>query len=434
MLTATASHGPEIGLESAGSNENQNQLNPRVNCLKIFISYPCIREGDPMKLTWLILTVILLTSLFCSVIIYVHYNSKNKVSEKDFFFGVSFGGNTTSQAKQLIDKVKGYTNLFLINSWDISTNETALNEICEYAADANLNFMVFFDFLSHIIYPWHLTWLDTAKERWEDQFLGVYLYDEPGGRQIDSGHWNGEDNHYAQNVSDYSEAAELFVTDIVSSRSMQDAKNRSIATFTSDYALYWFDYLAGYDTVFVELGWNHNRTQHIALGRGAANVQEKDWGVIIVWKGRDSEDYDNGIYKTGPEMLEDMEVAYRAGAKYVIVFNFPYDQPFGILEEEHFDAMETFWETIHSPQSSLEKVEAEAAFVLPKDYGWGMRRVNDNVWFPEWGPDDLSALIWENMNKLIERYGLKLDIIYDDPSFGYDEKYSNIYLWDSKID
>jgi hypothetical protein len=387
-----------------------------------------------MKLTWLILTVILLTSIFCSAVIYVNNNSESEVSEEEFFFGVSFGGNTTSQAKQLIDKVKGYTNLFVINCWDISTNETVLTEICEYAADADLKFMVFFDFLSHTIYPWHLPWLDTAKQRWEDQFLGVYLYDEPGGRQIDSGHWNIEASA-SEMVSDCSEAAELFVTDISSSRSMHDVKNRNIAAFTSDYALYWFDYLAGYDAVFVELGWNHNRTQHIALGRGAANVQEKDWGAIIVWKDRDPEDNDKGIYKTGPEMLQDMEVAYRAGAKYLIVFNFPYNQPFGILEEEHFNAMESFWETIHSPQQgSLEKVEAEAAFVLPKDYGWGMRRVNDNIWFPEWGSDDRSPLIWENMNKLIERYGLKLDIIYDDPRFGFEEKYSNIYFWSDQID
>ncbi|HDQ06169.1 MAG TPA: class I SAM-dependent methyltransferase [Candidatus Bathyarchaeota archaeon] len=36
MSTATASHGPETGLESADSNENPNQPNPRVNCLKSF--------------------------------------------------------------------------------------------------------------------------------------------------------------------------------------------------------------------------------------------------------------------------------------------------------------------------------------------------------------------------------------------------------------
>jgi hypothetical protein len=400
---------------------------------KIFISRLYTLNGDPMKLTWLILTVILLTSLFCSAIIYIHYSSKNEVSEEEFFFGVSFGGNKTSQAKLLIDRVKGYTNLFLINSWEASINETALNEICEYAVDAELKFMVFFDYLSHIGYPWHLTWLDAAKERWDGEFLGVYLYDEPGGRQIDSGDWEGGDNDYIERVSDYTEAAEFFVTHISSTWSLQDLKNRNVTAFTSDYALYWFDYLAGYDAVFVELGWNHSRTQQISLGRGAANVQEKEWGAIITWT------YQNPPYLGNEtEILEDMKTAYRAGAKYLIVFNYPTDplgNPYGILTDEHFDAMESFWETIHSPQQgSLEKVEAEAAFVLPKDYGWGMRWVNDNIWFPEWGSDDRSPLIWENMNKLIERHGLKLDIIYDDPRFSFEEKYANIYFWSDTID
>jgi len=383
-----------------------------------------------MKLMWLLLSVILLTSIFCSVIVCIHYNFKNDVSDENFFFGVSFGGNTTSQAKLLIDKVKGYTNLFIINSWETSINETALNEICEYVVDAEMNFMVFFDFLSHIGYPWHLTWLDTAKERWEEEFLGVYLYDEPGGRQIDSGHWKGGDNDFFEKVSDYSEAAEFFVTHISSTWSMQDFKNRNVTAFTSDYALYWFDYLAGYDAVFVELGWNHSRTQQIALGRGAADVQDKEWGTIITWT------YENPPYlENGTQILEDMKTAYRAGAKYLIVFNYPQTNPYGILEEEHFNAMETFWDMTRSPQQgSLEKVEGEVAFVLPKDYGWGMRWLDDNIWLPKWGSDNQSLLIWENMNKLIERYGLTLDIIYDDPSFGFEEKYSNIYFWSDLID
>jgi hypothetical protein len=384
-----------------------------------------------MKLTWLILIIILLIAIFCSAIIYSHYNFENEVSEEEFFFGVSFGGNTTSQAKLLIDKVKGYTNLLIINSWEVSINETALNEICEYAVDSDLDFMVFFDFLSHIGYPWHLAWLDAAKERWDEEFLGVYIYDEPGGRQIDSGEWDEGINF--ENISDYSEAAEIFVTSISSTPSMQDFKGRSVPVFTSDFVLYWFDYLAGYDAVFVEFGWNNSRPQQIALGRGAANVQNKEWGSIITWT------YQRPPYlENGTRLLEDLKTAYQGGAKYLIVFNYPTypsDNPYGILEKEHFDAMETFWGMTRSPhQDSLEKVEAEVAFVLPKDYGWGMRRLDDNIWFPEWGPDELSPLIWENMNKLIERYGLKLDIIYDDPRFGFEEKYSNIYFWSDLID
>ena len=150
------------------------------------------------------------------------------------------------------------------------------NEVCNYAAQANLNFIVFFDFISRIAYPWHQNWLDTAKERWGDRFLGIYLRDEPGGHQID-----GQDP--IKNATDYSDAANRFVENITLSNSMIDAKNKSIPTFTSDYALYWWDYLAGYDTVFVELGWKLNSTQQIALCRGAANMRGTDWGAIIVW-------------------------------------------------------------------------------------------------------------------------------------------------------
>jgi hypothetical protein len=37
------------------------------------------------------------------------------------------------------------------------------------------------------------------------------------------------------------------------------------------------------------------------------------------------------------------------------------------------------------------------------------------------------------MNKLIEKYGLKLDIIYDDPKFNFEEKYAKVYFWNSTI-
>ena len=79
-----------------------------------------------MKLMWLLMLIALLVSSFCLSVVYVCYQIKTEFSDEDFFFGVSFGLNTTSEAKLLIDKVKGYTNLFVINSWDISINETAL--------------------------------------------------------------------------------------------------------------------------------------------------------------------------------------------------------------------------------------------------------------------------------------------------------------------
>jgi hypothetical protein len=445
-----------------------------------------------MKSTWWILLAALLISTVYSPVLYYYYEVKEEASNNDFFFGVTFGGNTTSDAKLLIDKVKDYTNLFIINSWDITTNETALTEICNYAVDAKMKIIVFFSFVfynytdqegndlisgplekreeSFVFYnythrsgslynssgwadlgisPFHMSWLNKARERWGEKFLGVYLYDEPGGKQIDTGYWNtmafaedtiwfAEGNIMAfRNVSDYSDAANRFVRSLCSSGSMQHVINSSIPNsinsplpvFTSDYALYWFNYLAGYDVVFAELGWNHAETQHIALCRGAANVQNKQWGAIITWA-----DDDPPYLANGTEMLRQMFTAYYAGANYLIVFNYPNINPYGALTEEHFAAMERFWNRIHAfPENMLGKVEGEVAFVLPKDYGWGMRNPDDKIW-GFWSPDDLSPLIWENMNKLIRKYGLKLDVIYDDSRFGFVERYSKIYFWNSTID
>ena len=387
-----------------------------------------------MKNKWIFFLIALLVSAVCLPIVIVHYQNEKEASSEEFFFGVTYGSNTTGEAKLLIDKVKGYTNLFVVDSWDITTNETALNEICEYAVGAKLNVMVYFDY---VLYAgnstWFHMWLDTARGRWGNNFLGIYLYDEPGGNQIDTGQWRtGPTAKKAmENSSDYNDAANRFVTNIPSTSSWQNVRNSCLPIFTSDYALYWFDYLAGYDAVFVELGWNQSTTQNIALGRGAANVQGKDWGAIITWT------YQHPPYlASGPQILQDMLIAYQSGAKYVIVFNYPkYPEtnPYGILADEHFTAMQTFWnQTQTSPRNASNTAVGEVAFVLPKNYGWGMRNLNDRIW-GFWSPDDLSPIIWDNMDKLIEKYGLKLDIIYDDPRINFEEKYSKIYFWNSTI-
>jgi hypothetical protein len=228
----------------------------------------------------LLLLIFLIVSATSVLSAHFYYGTFHASARDEFFFGVSFGQDTVEEAKLLIDKVKDYTNFFLVNNWNIVTNETALNEVCDYAVEADLNFIVFFAALR----SWHLNWLENAEETWGERFLGAYLYDEPGGRQIDTGIWFSEAGAVAHpeyfkeygsvlaNASDYSDVAELFTTSI-SELYMQWLKENNTPVFTSDYALYWFDYLAGYDTILVQLGWNHNSAKHIGLCRGAANAQ-----------------------------------------------------------------------------------------------------------------------------------------------------------------
>ena len=393
-----------------------------------------------MKLIWVSL---LMSILFVIITINIFYFPQNLGSKppEGFFFGVSYGSQTVHEAKLLIDRVKTYTNFFIVNNWELSINETALNEVCDYAAEAELSFIVFFDYISldpFQGYPWHGEWVLTAKEKWGEKFLGIYIYEEPGGKQIDTGLFDefSHDEERArmyENATTYTEAAEVFITELPKGWSFHYLQYSNITRFVSDYALYWFDYLAGYDTIFAELGWNHSTPQQIGLCRGAATAQHRDWGTIITWKSPIEEP---ASFKNGSEMLEEMLVSYEAGAKYVVVFNFPQypeGNPFGILNEDHFTAMKQFWDYIIGHPEELGKTSGQVAFVLPKDYGWGMRSKNDNIWLPKWGSDNLSPLIWQNMNKLIEKYGLQLDIVYEDTRFSL-EKYSKVYFWNSPID
>lgn len=401
------------------------------------------------RLVWIFLSSILVISAL-AIIFYFPNDPKNgAIYPVEPYFGVSFCGNTTAEAKLLIDRTKDYTNLFVLQSGPISKNETAINIICDYAVEAGLDFIMFFGWFDPAC-PWQIPWLNFAKERWGDRFLGVYLFDEPGGIQTDY-NWTHIFHHikevdpafyqtieeyiqesFNQTVTrDYEEVKERHIYYISVHMRLEELINHSITSFTSDYALYWFDYLAGYDTIFVELGWNHDTQKHIALCRGAANVQQKDWGAIIVWKDRDRENEKEGIYKTGPEMLQDMHTAYEAGAKYIIIFNYPTNPPdnaYGILTDEHFTAMQQFWDYMQHHPEDYGKTTGQAAMVLPENYGWGMRHPDDKIW-GYWGPDDLSPQIWDLCHNLLDQYGLALDIVYDDPDFPIADMYQEIYYW-----
>ncbi len=418
-----------------------------------------------MKKVWRIIFVTLLvfaisTSLFDSD------NSAKAAGSDKVYVGITFGGTTVDEAKQLIDKVSSYTNLFIVDSWTIAGNfndSKPLTEICDYAVHANLSVIVYFSFIYYNytrsvgniynsstwelydVSPWHVDWLNQAKAKYGNKFLGAYLYDEPGGKQIDTGYYGGNATTFTggritsfDNATNYSDAARIFNRLILNSGSMQHIINSSISNsvtipipvFTSDYSLYWFDYKAGYSTVFVELGNNspaNTKIQQIALCRGAATAQNKDWGAIVTLANNNPP-----IAQNGSTVFNDMTMAYEAGAKYVLVFNYELNGQ-GILTDEHFNAMKQFWNNIHSStQDSFGKSNGQVAFILPTNYGWGLRHINDRMW-GLWDAPDNSSQIWDNLNKLTDKYGLNLDIVYEDPNINIQGLYSQTYLWNSTI-
>jgi hypothetical protein len=160
--------------------------------------------------------------------------------------------------------------------------------------------------------------------------------------------------------------------------------------------------------------------------RGAATMQNKSWGTIITWK------YFQEPYLDTPEnVYKQMQMSYDAGADYIIVFNYPYleDDGYGTITDAHFEAMETFWNTVVTNASTqCGQTPAEVALVLPESYGWGMRRPDDIIW-GMFDADEKSEQIWNISRQLIDQHGIALDIIYEDPMFPDTSMYPKIVYW-----
>jgi hypothetical protein len=458
---------------------------------------------------------------------------------QQFYVGVTYCGDSVEEAKQLINRVKGYTNLFVLQSGFITT-EKDITEIGDYAINSGLKFLFYYGHsLSGLASDANIL-AKYAEERWSSNFLGAYYNDEPGGKILDSPRidiqpiicpdgtagslfrdtdgtvsvtsfvndtmsirssfhksgeleikeqkilmsyyerWNSsapaDENKLVETIKSINyhpngtitcSLTETYGTNMVQhsvttgpftfqpdgtvqdqkgnivtdqgdisqfkpykqllesnpfktpaitaatfvggyQSSLRDAKNNTgTSFFTADYALYWYDYQSGYDTVFAEFVGNESRERHIALCRGAAESFGKDWGAIITWK------YNQAPYlESGDELYNDLALAYNSGAKYGIVFTYPNITAYGTLTDEHFEALQRFWNTLKTNPDSLGKTESEVAYVVPADYGSGFRTSNDNLWgqFPA---DELSAKIYSDIVALTGRYGAKLNILYD---------------------
>jgi len=120
-----------------------------------------------------------------------------------------------------------------------------------------------------------------------------------------------------------------------------------LSLFVSDYALYWYDYKAGYDTLLATVWLELQQTIECGAVPRAATAQKKDWGVIVTWE------YTVPPYIESSEKLyEDLVLAYDNGAKYILVFDSDEDYTQSILQEEHLDTLKQFWEYA---QDNLEK-------------------------------------------------------------------------------
>jgi hypothetical protein len=394
--------------------------------------------------------------------IYVSYSSGNQPkANPNAYVGVAFCGNTTAEAKLLIDKVKTYTNLFILDSGrnPISENQTSVEQICDYAVSQGLSVIINVGInTSAWSWFWQQPSLDGIKqrwtERWGNKFLGIYYNDEPGGVQLDAA-WRkfyelvGEnlsriDFPAAQALNDvylkllnyvnngskpenYDLEADFFIQNVIKQDpGIENLTAAGIPSFTSDYGLYWWDYLGGYNVMFAELGWNVSVSEQIALVKGAARLQDKEWGAMITWK------YDTPPYlDSGNQIYNQMLASYEAGAKYIAVFNYPYEGgAYGTLTNDQFNALQRFWNDI-TTKKFADLSAPLAVLVLPKNFGWGMRNPNDTIW-GFWTTDNRTQEVAVITSKLLSYYGASLDIVYEDQAYPVTKgNYQHVYYWNS---
>ncbi len=436
------------------------------------------------------LTLLLISLVFFSVILIQLQNNKPTQA----YVGITYTGNTVEGGKMLIDKVKGYTNLFVLQSGLLQRDFKSVTELGDYAVAAGMYFLPYF---GNFVKESFSAWLESAKQRWGDHFLGVYHSDEPAGKMLDDyvtfdntslgesitktpygdvvlqksngivinyalegaihlyepiansdinsevvffpngtiqivnptpngfGYHSYQELQTFRPFKDINEVTEGFYN---RDRNNIEFLSNSTTVFTSDYALEWFDFKAGFDVVLAQVGWNLTLAQQIAPVRGAADMQNKSWGIIITWK------YQQPPYlANGTELFTQMKTAYECGAKYIILFNYYGDttSTYGTMEQQHFDALRSFYQDfVQSPNDKWDSIKADSVVVLPHNYGYGGRWMDDHIW-GIFKPDNKTRQIWFVMQEALQAHGLKTDIVYADQDYVIPASYVNVYHADN---
>lgn len=371
-----------------------------------------------------IIIVVAVLLIFGLLLTLVGINLLTKETTNQVYVGVDIAYGDENIVFKLVDQVAGYVNLIVLGSLEVTTNDTKLTSVCDYLYQKDLYFIVFVGFGIPPRGPGP-QFFQMAVERWGNKFLGAYVFDEPGGKQMDYSLTNPDKPvHAADNFTDAAQKYVYTINDALANITGY-YKPTHPKLFTSDYALYWFDYLSGYDVVFGEFGSNQSRQLTVALCRGAAKVQNKDWGAIITWT------YTQPPYLEDAEQLyNDMFLAYQNCAKYIVVFDSAGNTTnYKVLTKQHLDSIKRFWNYLKpNPQPSEDP--AKTAYVLPRDYGYGFRGPNDKIW-GLWGRDELSPKVWNDTNNLIGTYGPQFDIVYETKI--YNESitlpYDKLILW-----
>lgn len=95
--------------------------------------------------------------------------------------------------------------------------------------------------------------------------------------------------------------------------------------------------------------------------------------------------------------------------------------------------MQQFWQYVKNNPQSISTVSDRVAYVLPKDYAYGFRGPNDDIW-GLWSADNLTYQIGTDVGNALGKYGGKLDLIYDDGlNVANTAIYGQLIFWNGTI-
>ena len=93
--------------------------------------------------------------------------------------------------------------------------------------------------------------------------------------------------------------------------------------------------------------------------------------------------------------------------------------------------LRSFGSILKTNPQTISPISDRTAYVLPADYAYGFRGpyANDRIW-GFWNPDSVTDGICNNISKLIQEYGDKLDIVYPNGTYPVESLgYKNIFYW-----
>ena len=397
-------------------------------------------QGNQRKLSLVISALLLVFGLLLTLIGVILFAGPSYEDQK-LFVGVDLGYGDENDVYQVADATRGFANLIIIGSTKVTSDTSKLITVCEYLHQRGFYFIVYVGFAGTVLPPRgpNATFFDYAVRRWGNRFLGAYLFDEVGGKQMDY-EINNPDKPVSR-ADNTSDAAIHFMINLMTFLNLEKqvfySPPPNLKLYTSDYALYWYDFLSGYNTVLCEfvgepvgdqIG-NQIRNQYrqltIGLDRGAAKTLGKNWGTIITYQAA------AGGLENGTLLYNDMVLAWQSGARYIVIFdgNSTPSGQFGVLKQEHLDAMKRFWNKANAGPK-YDEFPADVAYVLPTDYGYGFRGPEDKIW-GLWPSDSFSTKIWNDTSALLTKYGGKIDIVYQDKTRNapVDLPYRTLIFW-----